>query len=49
MKTVRCASVHECHRRPDSRPRSDLVLYLRSFVPLQCIECGSHGLELLGE
>jgi len=25
--------------------RGDLVLDLRRFVPLQCIECGSHGLE----
>ena len=32
----------------DSRPRGDLVLDLRRSVPLQCIECGSHGLELLG-
>src|ERR1041385_7220225 len=40
------ASVQECHQ--SDRVRVDLVLDLRLSVPLQCIECGSHGLGLLG-
>jgi hypothetical protein len=35
-------------RGSDSRPHGDLVLDLHRSVPLQRIECGSHGLELLG-
>jgi len=35
-------------RGSDSRPHGDLVLDLRRSVPLQRIECGAHGLELLG-
>ena len=35
-------------RGAGSRPRGGLVLYLRRFPPLQCVESGSHGLELLG-
>src|SRR4029078_10995151 len=46
--TVCWARVRECLPKPDSRQRSDLVLDLRCSVPLQCIECGSHSLELLG-